>query len=131
VVETRALGLDPVDELEHLGRGLGIGGQVGDLRADVAVDAADDDVPACRGAAVETRRVGERDAELALLQAGGDVRVRPRVDVGVDPERHRRADAVAAGDGVERGELGLGLDVEAEDAGRECRCHLGLGLADA
>ena len=106
--------------------------ELGDLRADVHVDAAHVDRRQRRGAAVESRRVGEGDAELALLEPGRDVRMRLRVDVRIDAEADRRARPGARGDArARRSSSRRRLDVEAEDAGAERRLHLALGLADA
>ena len=60
------------------------------LLADVAVDA--DDVRARCGSAAsreQPARLGHRDAELVLLEAGRDVRVRLGIDVGIDADRDR------------------------------------------
>jgi hypothetical protein len=46
--------------------------------------------------------VGNGDAELVALQAGRDVRVALRVDVGIDAHGHARLDAASHGDRVDR-----------------------------
>ena len=54
--------------------------------------------------------------------AGRDLGVGPRVDVGIDAQRNVGAAALGGGDGREQFKLGLGLDVDAEDAGIDgCR----------
>ena len=59
----------------QVGRGLG------DLRADVAVDADHLQARQRGGALVGAQRALVRDAELVALQAGGDVGMRLGVDV--------------------------------------------------
>ena len=53
------------------------------------------------------------------------------VDVRIHAEAHRRPHADGVRDGGEAVELGRRFDVEAVDAGRKRRAHLGFGLADA
>ena len=129
--ERDALGREGVDETQHLARRLAIRLELGDLRADVDVDAVYGDARQRGGVAVERRRVGERDAELALLQSRRDVRMRLRIDVGIHAEAHRGDLSHAGGNGRQVRELARRFDVEAEDAGRERRLHLRFGLADA
>ena len=129
--ERDPVGLEPVDEPEHLFGGLDAGRKIGDLGADVAVDPADVDEWQAGGAAIELERIAEGHAELALLQSGRDVGVCLRIDVGVHPQRNGRAPAHAAGNGIQRLELGRRFDVEAADAGRQRRLHFGRRLAHA
>jgi hypothetical protein len=67
-------------------------------------------------AAIEPGGVGVRDAELALLQAGRDVRDASSDRRPVDAKRDRARSADAAGDRIERLELGRRFDVEAANA---------------
>src|SRR5262245_23683787 len=97
----------------------------------MAVDTAHGNVRPAVGLLIRREGALERDAELTLLQSGGDIRMRVRIDVGVHAQRYRRALVRTAGDGVQGLELGLRLDVEAQDAGLEGARHLGLGLTDA
>src|SRR5438874_12192800 len=72
-----------------------------------------------------------RYAEFVLLEPRRDVRMRLRIDVGVDANRDRRTLAELAGDAIEQAELFGALDVETADPCFERGLHLGFGLADA
>ena len=54
-----------------------------------------------------------------------------RVDVRVHPDGERGPQAEASRGAGEGLKLGLGLDVEAENAGLQRELHLGDGLADS
>src|SRR5260221_1955916 len=104
---------------------------VEDLRADVAADSGDAQVRQRLRMATGVERAPVGDAELVGGKPGGDVRVRSRVDVGVDAQRYRCHAAHRCRHRLEAVELGLALDVEAADARGESRAHLAFGLADA
>src|SRR5436190_24184064 len=97
----------------------------------MAADANNLEIGDRRRPRVEALGVGVRHAEFVLAQAGGDVRVSLRVDVGIDAQRDRRTLAEAAGDGGDTRELGFRLDVEAGDAALQRKLDLVLALADA
>ena len=126
-----AVGAERLRQLGDLGEGGLVGGEVGQLAADVHVDADHFDAREPRRLGVDGAGAGEGDAELVLGLAGGDLGVGAGVDVGVDAERDRGGAAERGRDLGERGELGLGLDVELADAVAEGELHLGPGLADA
>jgi len=84
VLQHDAAGSKAIDQIQHFDRRFAIGRELGDLRADVDVDAPDGDVRKGRGTTVERPRVVERDAEFAFLEARGDVRVSPGIDVRID-----------------------------------------------
>ena len=131
VMQAHAMRLDRFDEIEHAVEGVEVRTALGDLRADVAIDAHDLDagqrsrVPVCRDGALVC------DAELVRLQARGDVRMRAGIDIGI----HAQADAGRAAclrrHVRQRVELGFALDVEAHHAGLQRTQHLGACLADA
>ena len=102
-----------------------------DLAADVHVDADHLDARQPGGACVDVAGVLPGDAELVLGPAGGDLPVRPGVDVGIDAHRHRRGAPGGDGAGRQHVELRFGFDVEAVDAGGQREIHLGGRLADA
>src|SRR5439155_2246953 len=83
----------------------------------------------CR-ALIEASGLGMCDAELGFPQSGRDVRMRTRVDVGIDAQRDRRAPTEAARDARDALELRFGLDVDAADPAGEREFDLRLGLAD-
>jgi len=72
-----------------------------------------------RRAAVERHGVGIGDAKLAFLQAGRNVRVRLRINIGIDAKTDRRALGHGAGQPVDPVELGAGFHIEALDAMRQ------------
>ena len=68
---------------------------------------------------------------LFSARAGRDLGVGLGVDVGIDPHRDVGGAALAGGDRGQQLELGLGFDVDAEDAGVDRERELARGLADA
>ncbi len=79
---------------------------------------------------VERERITMRDAELVVLEPGGDVRVRAGIDIGVDAKGYGRDLAHRRRDPVEALELGSRFDVEAQDVVRQREAHLRFALAD-
>ena len=71
------------------------------------------------------------DSEFAVLEAGGDVGVRARIDVRIHAEADRGRTAHSLRDGGEHRKLGRRFDVEAEDIRAEPLLHFRFGLADA
>ncbi len=70
-------------------------------------------------------------AELVFGLAGGDLLVCPGVDIRIDAQRHRRCLSRRHGARRQQFELRLGFDIEAVNAGGECKIHLARRLADA
>ena len=64
--------------------------ELGDLAADMHVDAGDLDARQLGGAGIDLARAADRDAELVLGLAGGDLVVGLGVDVGIDAQRDMR-----------------------------------------
>ena len=62
--------------------------KLGDLAADVHVDAVDVQPRQPCGVGVDLARAADRNAELVLGTAGCDLGVGARVDVGIDPHRN-------------------------------------------
>ena len=79
---------------------------------------------------VDCRRIRDRDAEFVLRLACRNLRVRTGVDVGVDAQRRRRANAARVGEHRQIAALLLTLDVELPDALVQRMRHFGIGLAD-
>ena len=131
VVDVVAVGRELVEEAGEDGEGGVERGEVGDLRADVHVDAGDLDAGQGGRLAVDGAGARDRDAELRLGLAGGDLGVGQRVDVRVDPQADRRDPAALGRDAGDHRQLGLGFDVEAEDGLVEGKRDLGRALADA
>ena len=91
-----AFGLERLDQVEQAVQRVEVGSDLGDLRADVAVDADHLEARQRRCAPVRCQRLVVRDAELVALQAGRDVGVRLGVDVGVDAQADRRVRPLSA-----------------------------------
>ena len=81
--------------------------QLGDLAADVHVDAGHGDCWQFGGAGVDGASALEGNTELIFFLAGRDLGVGARIDVRIDPEGDRRLLAGAGGALVENLELGL------------------------
>jgi hypothetical protein len=95
VVQHDAVAGQLVDQHQQLVERFGKGRRVEQLRADMAVDAADVDVRQGGGLSVERPRFVVGDAELVFLEAGRDVGVCAGVDVGIDAQADRRASSRA------------------------------------
>ena len=130
-LDGKALAADALDQAAHLAEGLFHGGQVGDLAADVAGDADGSDARQVGGRGVEPLGFGERDAELVVRLAGGDLGMTAGRDVGIDPDRRGGAHAHGLGHAIDQMEFGLGLDVDFGNAGLQGEGDLALRLADA
>ena len=125
------VGAQLADQLDQQREGVVERLQLGDLAADMHVDAGDADAgQGCRPG-VDVAGALPRDAELVLGLAGRDLAMRPGVDIGVDAQRDRRDDTGCDGAGRQQFQLGLGFDVEAVDARGEREIHLARRLADA
>ncbi len=107
------------------------GRQLGQLRADMHVDADHLDAGQARRPGVDLASAADRHAELVLRLAGGDLGVSAGVDVRVHPHRDRRHGAHPPRHLVEQRQLRLALDVELADAGGQRLAHLPGRLADA
>ena len=121
-----------VDEREHLLRRLAIRRELGDLRADVHVDAGarrSKAAPPPCGRAPRASAIGH--AELVLLEPGGDVRMRPRVDVRIDAQAHRARAPASRRDVRKPLELAADSTLKQSTPARSARGHLVGGLADA
>ncbi|MNS67799.1 hypothetical protein D3C72_1010610 [compost metagenome] len=131
VMDVDAFGRQLVNELQQLVGRFHKGIELGELGADMAIHPLDLDVGHGRRLAVDGGRLLDGDAELVLLEAGGDIGVSARIDIRVDPYRDPRLLAHAASDPVQALQLGFRLQVEAEDLFLQREAHLGLALGDA
>ena len=118
-------------ERRDFGHGLGKRPDLGELRTDVHLHAAQLDVGVFRRGFVGGGGELERDAKFVVALARRDLGVRVGVDIGVDPDRDGRLHPEFARDVVDAGELGFALDVERENPALQCQLDFGLGLADA
>jgi len=120
-----------VDQAEHLVQGLEQGRDIGQLRADMAVDALDGERGQGGGAAVQGKRLVEGHAELVFLETRGDVGVGARIDVRVHAQRDRRGLAEASGNCRDPFQFRRRLDVETGDTLRQREFDFGCRLAHA
>ena len=105
--------------------------QFHDLRADMHIDADRAETGQFGHATIDARGVAIGNAELGLRAARRDLDVGTRVDIRVDAARHGRFHTHRGRARGQQVQFGFGLDVEALDARRQRRVHLGRGLADA
>ncbi len=131
VLDRNAIRSQRRHQVDQHGDGVVIGLQIGDLAADMHVDADDPDARQAGGALVDGAGALPGNAELVLGLARGDLLVRLGVDIRVDAQRDRRGLAQRRSARRQNFELRLGLDVEAVDAGGEREIHLARRLADA
>src|SRR4030095_12207838 len=85
--------LDRLDQVQDAFERFEVGRRFGDLRADMAVYAHPPQPGQGSGVAVDRDGPVVRDAELVALETGRDVRMRLRVDVGIDAYADRRPSA--------------------------------------
>ena len=112
---------------ESVGEGL----QLGDLAADMHVDAGHLNAGQGRGIGIDSAGALIGDAELVFLLAGRNLGVGLGVDIRVDAEGDMRLLAFAHGAGIQHFQFRFGFDVEAIDAGIDRQVHFGGRLADA
>jgi len=96
----------------------------------MAIDTDHFQIGQLRGADVHILGVSDGNAELVFFQTGGDVRVRAGIDVRVDAQRNRRANAHFGGHDLQAFQLFGGLDVKAVHADFQGATHVVTGLAD-
>ena len=108
------------------------GVEIGDLAADMHVDADDFEARKLGGQRIDFARAADRDAELVLGLAGRDLGVGLGVDIGVDAHA-RRARALALPVAIDESscELGFGFDIDAKNAFIDSERELRRRLADA
>ena len=105
--------------------------ELGDLRADVAVQSDDLHAAPAAHAQAHLAGVGDGHAELVALQAGRDVRMALRVDVRVDAHGDAGLDAAGRGDGVDPLDLPFRLGIDAAQPEADGALELRIRLADA
>src|ERR1700690_3290489 len=74
------------DEVRDGAERLVEGSERSDLRADVDADSGDAEIGVPGGLGVEAMRLGNRHSEFVLVQAGRDIRMRFRRDIGIDAQ---------------------------------------------
>ena len=104
--------------------------QIGDLAADMHVDAGHFDAVQLGGERVDFACIGPGDAELVFLFAGRNLRMGTGIDIGVDAEGNPRPLSRSFGTLRQRMQFGHRLDIEAENVGGQSGIQFGCGLAD-
>ena len=127
VADLDAQAPQPVDQLLQFLQGVHEGRHLGDLGADVAGHPHHFEMRQVPGPAIVIQGLLDVDAELVLLEPGGDVGMGLGVDVRIDPQGHPGLYLQAPGDAVDLLQLLGGLQVEQQDVRLEGRLDL-LGL---
>ena len=126
-----AIGAQRLGQFCHLGIGKLERFQLGQLAADMHVD-ADHIEPRQRGGhRINLSRAGDRNAELVLGFAGGDLGMGLGVHVRIDPHGDRHNLAQRLGNRAQQLHLGLGFDVELANPPFDGNAHFLNGLAHA
>ncbi len=131
VADGMAVGAQAAHEVGDEREGIVERREIGDLAADMHVDAGDLEPRQLGGVVIDLAGATDRDAELVLGLAGRDLGVGLGVDVRIDPHGDARSAPLAHGERRDERELRLGLDIDAEDPFVEGERELGRGLADA
>ena len=105
--------------------------EIGDLAADMHVHAGCLDAGKLARQTIKRNGARERHAEFVLGFPGCDLVMGFGIDIRVDAKRQFRARSLRRSDLAQQSKLGLGLDVESEDAFLQREGHLLAGLADA
>jgi len=75
-----------IDQFQDTVEGVDKGRYFRQLGTDVAIDAFDPQVGRVRHLTVSRQRVIDTDTELVFFKAGGNVRMRVRIDIGIDAQ---------------------------------------------
>jgi hypothetical protein len=126
-----AIGAERLDQLGHEAEGVAERFEVGDLAADMHVDADGFDIGQFGDALIDFARALIGNAELVLALTSRDLGVRARIDVRIDADGDAGCEAHVASDHRETFEFGFALDVETLDTGGEALAHFGDGFCDA
>ena len=131
VVDGDARRFDLGHQVQHAVHGVQIGGAVGDLRADVAVDAHHLQAGQAGRVTVGAQRVFVCNAEFVAFEAGRDVGMGFGVHIGVHAQADRGHFPQVHRYGAEHIEFGFAFDVEAANAHLQGLLHLVTCFAHA
>ena len=131
VLQADALGLHGVHQVENAIHGIEVGGFLGDLRADVAIDSLDMQAWQLRRTLVGGEHALVRYAEFVALQACGDVGMGLGIHVRIHADAHGCPDAHALSHAAQYFELGFAFHVEAAYADTQGLAHFRARLANA
>ena len=116
VPQPDALVTQAADQMQNALEGINERPGIGQLRADMTVDADDMQMWHAGGLAVVLQGRVDRDAELVLPQSGGYVGMRAGIHVRIDAQCHRSGQAAVPGHFIQPVELAFRFDIEAADA---------------
>ena len=108
--------IEPIGQFEDSFERIGERRQFGNLRADVHLDATDQDIRHSRRLFVNRGHAIQGDAEFVFAAAGGDVAMRAGIHVGIHAQGDRCTHGFPPRDLIKAAELRLALDVETQDA---------------
>ena len=131
VVQGDACGLHLLHQIQQAFHGFQIGGGLGHLRADMAVDTDDLQAGQTSRVLISSQHIGVGNAEFVAGQAGRDVRVGFGIDIGIDADAYGGAPAHFQRHGIEGVQLRQAFDIEAANAGFQGKAHLGACFAYA
>ena len=120
-----------IDQPQQLVSRFHKGIQFSELRADMAIHPDDLDVRHRGRLAIDGGCQLDGNAELVLLEAGGDIGVSTGIDIRIDPHRDASLLAHAARHPIEALQLGFRLQIEAEDLFIQRQAHLRFTLGHA
>ena len=130
MVDLVAVGAEVADEVGEQPVGLVERLEVGDLAADMHVDAGEAHAWKPRAVGVDLAGPQPGNAELVLGLAGGDLVVGPGVDIRIDADGDVDGPSLGGGNFGDAFDLGFGFGVEAVDAGIDREGDLAGRLAD-
>ena len=113
--DVMAFGAQPLRQLGDLEIGLLERLQLGQLAADMHIDANDIDPGQAGGFGIDFRGAADRDAELVFFPPRGDFFMRARINIRVHPQRNRRGHPKTDTDLGQGAQFRLGFDVELPD----------------
>jgi len=104
---------------------------IGNLRADVDAYSCHLQIGLLRSGGVEHPRLGNRNAELVLMQTGRNIGVSFRRNIGIDAHRNRRLFLQSRRGCGEYSQFRSAFNVEEKNARAQGKLHFGGRLADA
>ena len=131
VVNRYASSFDQLDQIQHFVQRIHVRAGGGDLRADMAINAHDFQPGQRGGMLVSLQSTFVRDAKFVALEAGGNIGVGFRVDVGIDANTDRCHLAQRQSHLVQHIQFCFALHIETSDTGLQSGLHFSAGFADS
>src|SRR5262249_7274520 len=131
VLDSMAVGAQRAHELGQQRKRIVERRKIGDLAADMHVDAGDLQARQPWRMGIDLARVAQWNSKLVLRLAGRDLVVGLGIDVRIDPHRDIGNAALTGCDRGQKLKLGLGFDIDAENSLVDRERKLARSLADA